>query len=590
MSEEGCTPTRIIHVWSGPRSLSTALMYSFFQRPDCKAVDEPLYSHYLKKHASSYRPYRHQMTLETENENEVLKKLNEEAKGEKLVYVKHIVKQFTSDIDMSLLCSSGSKHVILIRNPLEIIMSWNRKEAIHNEAENDPTNMFQLVQLFMALRKHTGKPPLVVDAGLLKRDAQNVLSEMCTRLNIPFFTEQLSWPPGPKSCDGMWASFWYDGVHKTSGFSDCTDGVDTLYSAITSSQMDLYRESLHFYELLRVHAIGQDVFSRGLSHSPGAVNSVSADSLTDPRNADILVWVGDRLVPREFAKVSVFDSLAQGGDGVWEGMRVYDGKVFKMEEHLDRLMDSARALAYEGVPSRDYLRIAIFNTLRANGMRTDVHVRVTLSRGTKVTSSMNPIFNIFGCVVLVVAEWKPVGNAATYDNNVGIKLTSATVRRNSPNCIDSKIHHCNMINNILPKIQANQTGAEDALMLDPDGYVSETNATNVFIVKGEVVSTPSPDFCLPGITRRTVIDVVAGLEGIPPVVERRISLSEFYSADEVFTTGTMGEITPVTSIDGRPIGYYDNSTTTLDSRRPITERIQSAYHRLTESEGIAIPE
>jgi branched-subunit amino acid aminotransferase/4-amino-4-deoxychorismate lyase len=228
-------------------------------------------------------------------------------------------------------------------------------------------------------------------------------------------------------------------------------------------------------------------------------------------------------------------------------------------------------------------------------MTTDVHIRITLTRGTKVTSSMNPLFNVFGCVLLVVAEFKPVGNAATYDNSVGIKLITCAVRRNSPSYVDSKIHHCNMLNNILPKIQANQCGAADALMLDGNGYVSETNATNVFMVKNGVVYTPTPDFCLPGVTRRTVIDMVAGLAsaGMKPVVERNISLAEFHSADEVFTTGSMGELTPVVEIDGRKIGYSDDDSVcggdvNLSKRRPVTTRLQQLYRLMTEKEGVVI--
>lgn len=232
----------------------------------------------------------------------------------------------------------------------------------------------------------------------------------------------------------------------------------------------------------------------------------------------------------------------------------------------------------------------------ANGMDTDVHIRMTLTRGTKVTSSMNPVFNVFGCTLLVVAEFKPVGNAATYDNNAGVKLITSAVRRNSPSYLDSKIHHCNMLNNILPKIQANQCGAADALMLDGDGYVSETNATNVFMVKDGIVYTPTADFCLPGVTRRTVIQIVADMHekgSMAAVVERRLSLAEFHSADEVFTTGSMGELTPVVEIDGRKIGYHGDDSlcggdVNLNPKRPVTTMLQKIYHTMTETEGVVI--
>ena len=208
--------------------------------------------------------------------------------------------------------------------------------------------------------------------------------------------------------------------------------------------------------------------------------------------------MGDRLLPREAGKVSVLDSAVQGGDAVWEGVRIYSGRVFKLEEHLERLQDSAKAMAFQNIPSRDFIRTCIFRTLAANGMRDSAHIRLTLTRGAKITSSMNPKFNIFGTNLIVLPEWKPVGDPATYDNAKGVSLITATNRRNSPQYVDSKIHHCNLINNILPKIQANYANAADALMLDHEGFVSETNATNVFMVKNGIVLTPHGDSCLPG--------------------------------------------------------------------------------------------
>lgn len=236
------------------------------------------------------------------------------------------------------------------------------------------------------------------------------------------------------------------------------------------------------------------------------IGNIRNDSrLSDPRNADILVWVGDRLLPREMAKVSVFDSAVQGGDAVWEGVRIYNSKIFKLEEHLHRLADSAKAMAFANVPSKDFIRSAIFRTLAANGMRDSAHIRLTLTRGAKITSSMNPKFNIFGCNLIILPEWKPVGDPATYDNTKGVSLITATNRRNSPQYVDSKIHHCNLINNILPKIQANYANAADALMLDHEGFVSETNATNIFMVKDGIVLTPHADSCLPGTSSYLII-------------------------------------------------------------------------------------
>jgi branched-chain amino acid aminotransferase group I len=275
------------------------------------------------------------------------------------------------------------------------------------------------------------------------------------------------------------------------------------------------------------------------------------------------------------AGVSPWDSSVQGGDAAWEGIRVYNGKIFKLSRHLQRLFKSAKALGFENVHSKDEILHAIFKTLAANGMRDGAHMRLTLTRGEKYTSSMNPNFNVYGTTLIILPEWKPTEGATTYDNTKGISLITSSIRRNSPSTCDSKIHHNNMINNILPKIQANLANCADALMLDLDGFVSETNATNVFMVDGGVLMTPHADHCLPGITRETVIALAKELE--VPCEVRRISLAEFHAADEVFTTGTMGELTPVRMIDGRVIG---------DGKRgPITGRLQDVYSTLPEREG-----
>jgi branched-chain amino acid aminotransferase group I len=292
--------------------------------------------------------------------------------------------------------------------------------------------------------------------------------------------------------------------------------------------------------------------------------------LPDPRNADIWVHVGGELKRRADAKVSVFDSSVQGGDAVWEGLRVYNGRIADLDAHLDRMFDSARALAFTSVPSRGEITAAIFATLKANGMRDGAHIRLTLTRGMKVTSGMSPHFNQYGPCLIVLAEWKGL----VYDQS-GIRLITSAIRRNSPQCLDSKIHHNNLLNNILAKIQANVAGVDDALMLDLNGFVSETNATNVFAVKNATLLTPHADSCLPGITRAAVIRLA--LENSIPVVERNVSLTEFYAADEVFTTGTMGGLAPVLEVDGRRIG--------TGRRGPLTLRLQELHAAWSREHG-----
>ena len=296
--------------------------------------------------------------------------------------------------------------------------------------------------------------------------------------------------------------------------------------------------------------------------------------LPDSRNADILVHVGGRLVPRNEAGVSVFDSVVQGGDAVWEGLRIYDGRIFQLDAHLDRMFDSAKAMAFAEVPTREEIKRAIFETLEANGMRDSCHIRLTLTRGMKTTSGMSPHFNQYGPCLIVLAEWKPPVYATS-----GIRLITASIRRNPPQCIDSKIHHNNLINNILAKIEANVAGVDDAIMLDIHGYVSETNATNIFVIKKGRLITPQADSCLPGITRGIVIETARD-NGID-AVERNVSLSEIHSADEVFTTGTMGELSPVLEVDGRAIGDRKPG--------PVTDRLRELYAARTASEGEPLP-
>jgi branched-chain amino acid aminotransferase len=294
----------------------------------------------------------------------------------------------------------------------------------------------------------------------------------------------------------------------------------------------------------------------------------------DPRNKDILIYVNGELMPRDQAKVSVFDSVVQGGDAVWEGIRIYDGHVFALEEHLERLQHSSKALAFKQVPDNQEIRSALFKTLKANQMRDHTHIRLTLTRGEKITSGMNPELNQKGCTLIVLAEWKP----PIYES-LNLKLSTSSIRRNSPQNLDSKIHHNNLINNILAKIEANLCGTDDAIMLDMNGFVSETNATNIFMIKQGALLTPHADSCLPGITRRKVLQLARSLE--IPTIERNISISEFYNADEVFTTGTMGELAVVSEIDGRVI---QNSESTS-----VLSQLREAFNRLVQDEGEALP-
>lgn len=295
------------------------------------------------------------------------------------------------------------------------------------------------------------------------------------------------------------------------------------------------------------------------------------------KNRDLLVNINGELVHRDKAAISPFDSSVQGGDAVWEGLRLYNGRIFRLAEHLDRLVGSAKALAFASIPTHDEITEQIRRTLEANNMRDGVHIRLTLTRGVKVTSGMDPRLNQGGPTLIILAEHKPpVYDAAV--GSTGLSLVTSSVRRFPPDCLDPKIHHCNLIQSILAKIEANHAGADDAIMLDTRGFLAETNATHVFIVTNGAVETSRLVACPEGITRAAVLELCRA-HGIPSA-ERDISMTEVYRADECFTTGTMGELAWVGKIDGRPIGH--------GGRGPLTARLIALFRERTATEGTLV--
>jgi branched-chain amino acid aminotransferase len=293
----------------------------------------------------------------------------------------------------------------------------------------------------------------------------------------------------------------------------------------------------------------------------------------DERNRNLIVNINGKLVHRDEAAVSPFDSAVQGGDAVWEGLRLYAGGIFRLEQHLDRLIASAKALAFADIPPRDRIVDEIRRTLAANEMRDGVHIRLTLTRGVKDTSGMDPRLNQSGPTLIVLAEHKP----PVYSQD-GLSLVTSSVRRSPPVCLDPKIHHHNLLSSILAKIEANVAGADDALMLDQRGFVAETNATHVFIVEHGTVRTPRTVACPEGITRAAVLELCAS-HGIRSEV-CDLSLAEIYRAAEMFCTGTMGELAPVTRVDGRVIGSGEPG--------PTTAALRQAFRELTAREGTAV--
>jgi branched-chain amino acid aminotransferase group I len=292
----------------------------------------------------------------------------------------------------------------------------------------------------------------------------------------------------------------------------------------------------------------------------------------NPKNKDLKIFVNGDLLHRDQAKISVFDSVVQGGDAVWEGLRVYEGRILCLDEHLERLINSAHILDFKNVPEKETIIKAIVSTLEANEMKDGVHIRLTLTRGEKITSGMDPRLNQAGCGLIVLAEWKP----PVYPES--IKLITSSVRRNNPMFLDSRIHHNNLLNNILAKIEANYANADAGLMLDKDGFVAEANGVNIFLIKNGLVKTPYADACLPGITRATIIQICESNN--IPIEENRLALSDFYTADYVFTTGTMGELTKVAEIDGRLIR--------TENGQALFEKINQYFRTFTEEKGYKI--
>jgi branched-chain amino acid aminotransferase len=282
------------------------------------------------------------------------------------------------------------------------------------------------------------------------------------------------------------------------------------------------------------------------------------------KNRDLIINVNGQLVRRDEAGISPFDSAVQGGDAVWEGLRLYNGRIFKLHEHLGRLERSARALSFAEIPPREKIVDEIKCTLAANKMRDGVHIRLTLTRGIKVTSGMDPRLNQSGPTLIVLAEHKP----PVY-SKAGLKLITASVRRPPPDVLDARIHHANLLNSILAKI-----------MLDTNGFVAETNATNVFIVRKGGLATSKVVACPEGITRATVIEIAAA-EKIR-CVETDLSPVDVYGADEMFCTGTMGELAGIIQLDNRLIGEGKIGS--------LTKRLSELYAQRTATEGVQVVE
>lgn len=295
------------------------------------------------------------------------------------------------------------------------------------------------------------------------------------------------------------------------------------------------------------------------------------DYQIDPRNESIVININGKLFKRDEAKISVFDSGYILGDGIWEGIRLHNGRLFHIEQHIKRLYEGAKALDLDVGLSANEMIDRVYETCKANDMTSGVHIRLMVTRGIKATPYQDPRVVISPPTIVIIPEYKtPIESTLT----TGIRLFTVHVRRGYPDVQDPKLNSHSKLNCITACIQAAKAGADEGLMLDPHGFVATCNSTHFFIVRDGEVWTSTGDYCLGGITRRTVIDICKA-QGIP-VFEKNFSLTEVYGADEAFVTGTFAGIAPVTEVDGRVLG--------AGVRGPMVERLQQLYLRLMEEE------
>ena len=291
----------------------------------------------------------------------------------------------------------------------------------------------------------------------------------------------------------------------------------------------------------------------------------------DPRNESVLIYVNGALKPRAEAMVSVFDSGFLMGDGVWEGVRLHNGRVAFLDRHLDRLYEGAKAVDMDIGLSREELTAAMYRTMEANGMQSGVHIRLMVTRGLKSTPYQDPRVNIGKATIVIIAEYKQASEQVAKQ---GMKLFTVHVRRGAPDVLDPKLNMHSKLNCITAAIQAAKAGADEGLMLDPHGFVATCNSTNFFIVRKGELWTSTGRYCMNGITRANILSLARG-NGIH-AEERDFSLTETYGAEEAFVTGTFGGVTPVRELDGRIFGDGKPG--------PVSLRLRTLYRELIERE------
>ena len=619
---------KIINCWSGPRSLSTSLMYSFHNRGDAECFDEPLYAHYLSDEIgmneandglkdSLPRPYV-DMVLDKQNADggKVLDELlygDRNESSREFRFVKHMAKHATRhmprrkhnstefEYDRLMDYLEGSENFILVRHPEDIVRSFGAVATPTLEETCLPSQL----EIFMkhapgryGMVNHTTKklvpptvehrkqyPPMpVVLSEDLRDNPEGTLRALCKAMNIDFKPEMLKWKAGPRpEIDGCWAPWWYKTTHESTCFAPPRQDKPPP-PPLSEDLQALVDECMPYYQFLKSHAMKPDVIERRgeddgrndaatTSRTLATTHAGTHAYAADPRNESVLIGMRDgvtdtfSLVPRKDAKVSVFDSGFVLGDGVWEGIRLHDGVLMYVDEHVKRLYQGAKAIDMEiGVTQAGLIKM-MYETVDANEMKSGVHIRLMVTRGLKSTPYQNPTFTVGKPTIVIAAEHKAAAEAPKVR---GMRLMTTHVRRGAPDVQDPAWNSHSKLNCIAASIQANKAGVDESLMLDPHGFVATCNSVHFFIVVDGVVLTSRRKYILHGITRDNVMRIARGTLGLK-VREDDFTLTAVYSAEECFVTGTFAGVLPVREVDGRQIG---------DGKRgPIVKRLQEAYVR-----------
>ena len=617
---------KIINCWSGPRSLSTSLMYSFHNRGDAECFDEPFYAHYLRDEIAANeingiedprpRPYV-DLVLDKQNADggKVLDELlygDRNESSREFRFVKHMAKHATTYMprrkNNSTECEydrlgdylERCENFILVRHPEDIVRSFGAVATptldetclpsqleifmMHTPCRHGKINRETEKMELPTLKHRKRHPPMpVVLSEDLRDNPEGTLRALCKAVNIDFKPEMLKWKAGPRpEIDGCWAPWWYKTTHESTCFAPPRENKPPP-PPLSEDLQALVDECMPYYQFLKSHAMKPDVIERRGEDDGRNDAATTSQTLTrthagthayaaDPRNDSVLIGMRDgvtdkfSLVPRKDAKVSVFDSGFVLGDGVWEGIRLHDGVLMYVDEHVKRLYQGAKAIDMEiGVTQAGLIKM-MYETVDANQMKSGVHIRLMVTRGLKSTPYQNPTFTVGKPTIVIAAEHKPAAEAPKVH---GMRLMTTHVRRGAPDVQDPAWNSHSKLNCIAACIQANKAGVDESLMLDPHGFVATCNSVHFFIVVDGVVLTSRRKYILHGITRDNVMRIANGI-GLE-VREDDFTLTAVYSAEECFVTGTFAGVLPVREVDGRQIG---------DGKRgPVVKRLQEAYVR-----------